>query len=150
MMRKPSAFLSLCLFTFGCSGLHNSTVWRQEFPAPDGRWIAIAHTEQDGGFGSADIETGVDLKRSDSTVNQGKPTNILEISCNGPVPHVYTLDNKANAGGTVGLTLKWLTAHHLEMTYDGSGSLNFQVVRLADVDISLHDLSRDATPTAPR
>jgi hypothetical protein len=149
IMRRSSLILSFCVFTVACSSVRDPTVWRSELPSPDGGWIAIAHTEQEGGFGSADIETGVDLKRSESTVNQGKPTNVLEISCNGPVAHAYTLDNKANAGGTIGLTMHWLTPKHLEISYNGSGEVNFQVVRLAGLDVSLRDLSKAATAPAP-
>ena len=140
------AALALCLSVSGCRDV--PTIWRAESQSPDGAWLAIAHTEQDGGFGSAMIMTSVDLKRIDGTVNSGKPTNILTFDCPGPAPHAYVLDD-ANAGGTIGLKMKWLTPSRLEVTYDGKADLIFQVARLAPVEISVRDFSKEAIPSPP-
>ena len=39
--------------------------------------------------------------------------------------------------------MKWVAPTHLEVTYDGHATVNLQVVRYGDVDISLRDLSKE-------
>jgi hypothetical protein len=144
-----SVILGVCVLISGCKDV--PTIWRQEVQSPDGSWLAIAHTEQNGGFGSASITTGVDLKRIDGTVHSGRPVDILELWSNGPSPkRPYVLDNDANAGGMVNLTMKWLDPSHLEVTYDGQARVDFQVVKLAGIDISLQDLSKKAASQSPQ
>jgi hypothetical protein len=135
------ALLVVCAFASGCRSV--PTIWRAESRSPDGTWLATAHTEQDGGFGSASIMTSVDLKRVNGTVNSGKPTNVLSFDCPGPAGRAYILDNNANAGGTIDLKMKWLTRSHLEVTYDGKAQVVFQVVKFADAQISLRDTSSE-------
>jgi hypothetical protein len=123
------------------------TIWKAEIPSPDGAWLASARTEQNGGFGSASIVTGVNLKRTDGTVNSGQPFKVLDFDCYGSAPRAYVLD-PANAGGTINLTMKWLTPSHLEVTYDGRANIILQVVKFAGVDISLRDLSKESATTS--
>jgi hypothetical protein len=91
------------------------------------------------------IATGVSLRRPDKTVNSGEPFEILDFICDGPAAKAYVLDS-ANAGGTINLTMKWVTPRHLEVTYDGRATVNLQVVRFADVEISLLDTSKPTSP----
>ena len=93
-----AAGLALC----GCSGRDNLTVWKAEFPSPDQQWIAAADTIQNGGFGSASITTSVYLRRNG---DPRPPVAVLELSCQGPMPHPYVLDNGADAGGSIHLSL---------------------------------------------
>jgi hypothetical protein len=89
----------------------------------------------------ASIDTTVYLK---STRFSNPPTKVLGFSCQGPVPRPYVLDNVANAGGTIDLTMKWLTPSHLEVTYSGrNGSLDFQVAKIRGIEISVQDLSSE-------
>ena len=135
-----------CIFVlvFGCRPtLDDLTVWKGELRSPDGSWIASARTIQNGGFGSADIETIVYLNQNIASRPQ---TEVLGFDCRGPVPRPYVLDNVANAGGTINLTMKWVTPSHLDVTYNGdAGTLDFQVVKLAGIDISVQDFSREPT-----
>jgi hypothetical protein len=110
-----------------------------EVRSPDGLWIASARTIQNGGFGSAHIDTIVYLKQSN--VSQ-PPTEVLGFSCLGPAPRPYVLDN-ANAGGTIDLTMKWITPSHLDVTYDRHPNLSFQVVKYGGINISVRDLSSE-------
>ena len=136
----------LCLLATGCRRRDVPTIWRSEVRSPDGAWIAMAHTEQDGGFGSAWIGTYIDLKRTNGTVNRGEPFNVLAFDCPGPARHAYVLDD-ANAGGTIDLHMRWATPSNLEVTYDGKATVNLQVARFAGVSISLGDMSL-APPTS--
>jgi len=129
---------------FGCAGAA-PTVWHEELPSPDGKWIAIAETQQGGGFGTAAILTTISLK---GTKISNAPQVVLGFSCDGPVPRPYTLDNIANVGGTVDLKMQWVTPTHLDVTYRGHPDVYLQTVKLWGTDISLRNLSSDnrATP----
>jgi len=139
--------LILILGVLLLSGCAAPTVWKAEVRSPDGHYVAIASTVQNGGFGSASIDTRVYLEQANV---RGTRTRVLSFSCNGPVPRPYNLDNKANAGGTIGLQMKWLTPTHLEVTYEGrDGTLDFQAVKYQGIDISLRNLSSNATSPSP-
>jgi len=98
----------------GCKpSLDDLTVWKEVFPSPDGSIVAVAYTIQNGGFGSANIETIVDLKQ----LGSGSGTTVLGLDCDGPMPRPYTLDNIANRGGSVDLTVHWIDATHLQLNY---------------------------------
>lgn len=138
--------IGLCVLAIGCRDNAAPTVWTAEARSPDGLWLATARTDQNGGFGSASIETEVFLLQAN--VSQ-PPIMVLGFSCEGPVPRAYVLDNNANAGGTINLTMKWVTPSHLDVTYNGHAILNFQAVKCAGVDISVRDLSKEAIKTSP-
>jgi hypothetical protein len=70
--------------------------------------------------------------------------DVLAFDCPGPALRPYVLDN-ANAGGTIDLTMKWLTPSHLQVTYDGRADLYFQAVRYDGIDVSVQDLSSETT-----
>jgi hypothetical protein len=138
--------LGFCVLLSGCRPtIDDLTVWKAEVRSPDGLWIASARTIQNGGFGSAHIDTVVDLTQTNASQ---PPTEVLALSCHGPVPRPYVLDNTANAGGTIDLTMKWVTPTHLEVTYDDNPDLDFQTVKYAGIDISVRDLSNDRTDTS--
>jgi hypothetical protein len=126
---------------FGCA---TPTVWHAELPSPDGKWIAIAETQQNGGFGTASISTTVSLK---PTHLSNAPMDVLGFSCEDPVPRAYTLDNTANVGGTIDLKMQWITPTHLDVTYRGHPDVYLQTVKLWGADISLRNLSSDNSVT---
>jgi hypothetical protein len=122
------------------SGCSAPTVWHAELPSTDGAWIAIAETQQGGGFGTAAILTTISLK---GTRISNAPKVVLGFSCEGPVPRPYTLDNIANAGGTIDLKMKWVTSTHLDVTFSGHPDVYLQTVKLWGVDISLRNASSE-------
>ena len=137
--RAVSLFILGGCVLAACSGA--STVWKADVRSPDGSWIASASTTQIGGPGTDAIDTVVYLK---PTKYSNPPQEILAFSSEGPVPRPYVLDNKANAGGTIDLSMKWIAPSHLEVTYDGRRArLNFQVVKYLEIDISVRDLSSE-------
>jgi len=87
--------------------------------------IATARTVANSGFGTGGIWTAVYLNW---TTGSQPPTKILELA-DGP---------KAPGDTVVGM--KWLTPTHLELTYKGNGSLGFQAVKWAGVEISVREL----------
>ncbi len=131
-------FVSTVLGT-GCSSKDDLTVWRTEAPSPDGLWVATADTVQNGGFGSANINTSVYLR---GVNDRRPPAQVLGFSSDGPVPHPYVLDNTANRGGTIALALQWLDATHLRVTHKAHPDLYLQVVNFHNVMISVEDASK--------
>jgi hypothetical protein len=136
----------LCLWTVlivvtGCDRRRALTVWAAQVPSPDLQWIASADTIQNGGFGSGGISTSVYLARAGS---RGSPIEVLTFSCDGPIPRPYVLDNVANKGGSIGLTMKWITSSHLHVVYEDHPQLAFQAVKLAGIDITLENRSEKA------
>jgi len=131
--RDPHAALLAALVGVGClvmPGCHNvATTWSAQTRSPDGQWVAIARTRQWGGPGTAYDATTVHLQRL--RVSQD-PIEILEFS------QQYARMN---------LKMEWLTPTHLEVTYGPSGrpgdhiDLNFQVVKIAGIDVTVRDLS---------
>jgi len=136
------AIIGVCVL--GACGQNGPTIWKVEARFPDGLWTASARTIQNGGFGTASIDTVVYLKR---TKVSEPPMQVLGFSCKGPAPRPYRLDD-ANAGGTINLQMKWVTPSHLEVTYDGNAGLYFQVVKFAGIDISVRDLSSTTTSSS--
>ena len=140
---KPISFiiLAVCLLGFGCDD--STTVWKAEVLSPDGSWIASARTVSGGGFGTDYLDTSVYLQQTDSSGKPfGTPLEVLGFSCNNTqVARPNVLDNIANAGGSIDLTMKWVTRSHLEVTYDKHPDLYFQVVKAEGVDVSVRDLS---------
>ena len=132
--------MGVCVSGFGCG---TATVWKAEVQSPDGLWTASVETIQNGGFGTADIETVVYLMPRNSLFKS--PKEVLQFSCTGPVPRPYTLD-QANAGGTIDLTMKWVTPSHLDVTYDGNPRLDFQLAQYGGVEISARDLNTVGAP----
>jgi hypothetical protein len=133
---KAALLIIIGIGGFSSSCRRDLTIWVAEFPSPDGVWLASVRTFQNGGFGSASIDTVVYLKRVNVSE---RPTEVLNFSCLGPAPHPYALDS-ANAGGTIDLTMKWLTPSHLEVTYNGRATLSSRVDKIGGVYISVKNL----------
>jgi hypothetical protein len=124
-----------------CDRKRELTVWSAQVPSPDLQWIASADTIQNGGFGSGSISTNVYLARAAS---RGSPIEVLTFSCDGPMPRPYVLDNVANKGGSIGLTMKWITPSHLHVVYEDHPQLAFLAVKLAGIDITTENGSEHA------
>ena len=55
------SIMGACVLVAGCHDV--PTIWKEaEARSPDGYWLASAETEQNGGFGTAGIDTSVYLK----------------------------------------------------------------------------------------
>lgn len=113
----------LCLFLAACDD--SKTVWSAESRSPDGYWQASAQTKQYGGPGTAGVITSVYLARTNSSDD---PIKVLEFS-------------QETQLGTIDLQMHWLTKTHLEVTYKGHPTTDFQAIKCADVAISVRDLS---------
>jgi hypothetical protein len=120
----------ICFLMQGCRD-EGTTVWSADTFSPDRQWVANASAKQwRGGLGTAFAATIVNLKRPDGS----KPSiEILEFEDDGTYP-----------SGTATVDMAWLTPTHLEVTYKGHATIDFQVVKCAGIDISVRDLSTEA------
>jgi hypothetical protein len=130
---KAISFITIAVYVLLCGCGGPTTTWSAEARSPDGYWLAVARSEQGGGFGTAYDETTVSLKR----LNWLKSTtHILAFS------HEYA---------TMNLKMEWATPTHLHVTYGESArpgdhvSLNFQVVKTSGIDVSVQYVSANAT-----
>jgi hypothetical protein len=120
--------LSVGIFAVGFSCDAGETTWSSEARSPDGLWLATATSRSEGGGPTAydfTIVTLKFLKRSDA------PTEILGFTQQSP---------------TMNLRMEWVTPKHLHVTYGPRGasdhvSLDFQVVKMSGIEISVRDLS---------
>jgi hypothetical protein len=131
--------MTFCFLTLGCGNKDDLVVWKAKITSPDGLWVAKAETIQNGGFGNGEIHTSVSLARENP---KAVAQDVLVVECDGPIPHPYTLDNSANKGGCIGLTMAWPTSKHLHLTYEARQGtyVVFQAVKLWDVDITVESV----------
>ena len=127
---KLSSFLKSTLFlTLACcailSGCKSAPVWSGEAKSPDGKTIATASTFQDAGFLAGGTQTTVYLNWA---VGSQSKTLILAYS-DGPTAQ------------DMGVEMRWLTPTHLELSYEGQRSLDFQAVKCNGIDITLREIS---------
>jgi len=135
-----------CVLLSSCTSKADLTVWKADYPAPDGSYIATADTVQNGGLGSGGIETSVYVAQ---TGHSDQITQIVGFSCDGPISRPYVLDNVANAGGGIDLAVNWITPTHLDVTYRGRGEAFFQAVKFGKITITLENLADSGTNSKP-
>jgi len=126
--------LVLCMVVSGCVNKNDLLVWKETIPSPDGAYTAIAETIQNGGFGSADIGTIVELEQTNIPKTNSK---VIAFDCQGPVLRPYMLDNVANKGGTIDLSVKWISPKELLVTYSGNPIIDFQAIKYQIITIEL-------------
>jgi len=102
------------------------TTWSAESRSPDGRMVVTARTIQTSGIGTGDSGTFVYLNW---TTGSQSPTIILAFT------------DAPNEPGSMSVGMNWLTPKHLELTYKGPRTLDFEAVKCHGVDISVRDLS---------
>jgi hypothetical protein len=138
---------AVCFFGFGCRpSLDDLTIWKAEARSPDGHWVAVARTIQNGGFGTGALDTRVYLSQSNSSE---PPREVLVFDCSGPVPRPYVLDNVANAS-VIDLAMRWTAPTHLDVAYNGrKATLSYQVHNWNGVDVSARDALSETTSNEP-
>jgi hypothetical protein len=115
---------TLLIFTMsvlvGCK--NSERTWSAEAKSPDGKLVVTAETLEPGGWGtSAPPETYVDLNW---TSGSQRPTV------------VFSFNDGSNVPVALKVGLHWLTARHLELTYDSNATIDFQAIKWGEVEIS--------------
>jgi len=135
--------LGICLVGAGCQDV--ATTWSTEATSPDGRWVAVARSQQWGGPGTAYDATTVYLRLTKSGQHPIVDFLFPDPFCQRQVL-VFSQEY-----ATINLTMKWVSPTHLDVAYGPSSrpgdqvSIVFQVVKCAGVDISVRELSSDTT-----
>jgi hypothetical protein len=121
---KPIRLLTfgVCILVSCCDG--PKTTWSAESRSPDGKMIATARTIQTSGIGTGDPGTFIYLNR---TKGSQSPTIILALLADEP--------------GDMDVGMNWLSQTHLELTYKGHRSIDFQAVKCHGIEISTRELS---------
>jgi hypothetical protein len=115
-----------CLSTVGChKGVE--TIWTTQIRSPDGQWIANARTDQSSGFGTDGAITAVYLTPYNGS---RPPVRILSLS-----------QNQNAQTSLIDLKMTWKDSTHLDVTYKEHPNLDFQAVKYAGIEISIHDIS---------
>lgn len=123
-MRACFVVATFALLISGCE-FSVRTVWSTQVKSPDGQWIASGRSELHSGPGNAAIQTGVYLKRTDSS----SPEETV----------LLFFDQTSGSKGTVRAKISWLSPSHMEVTLSGHPNLDVQVIRYAGIDISIEE-----------
>jgi hypothetical protein len=121
--------LGVCFLLSGCMKGGSETTWSAESRSPDGKRVATAFTVEQSGFGTGGGGTNVYLNW---TAGSQRKLLVLAFS-----------DGPSQPGG-MNVGMNWLTPTHLELTYKGQRTLDFQAVKCYGVDISVRDTSSPA------
>jgi len=116
--RTISAILTL----FALTSCADPKVWAAECRSPDRVWTVSAYSVEHGGFGTAGVETILELKRADNSCSPGR---VLAFAEGGP---------------EIKLRMQWDNAAHLSVTYDADPEiLYYQVVKACGIDITVRN-----------
>jgi hypothetical protein len=117
--------LTTSIFMSSCLG--SRTIWSAEAKSPDGRVVALARAIlRNKGLS---IISGVDTEVYLNWVDDRRPpVLILNLSDASDMPVDTNVD------------MKWLTPTHLEMTYKGNQSVDFEAIKWGKIDISVRSL----------
>ena len=124
--------ISLCLLT-GCK--NSERTWSAEAKSPDGKIVATAETLEPGGWGTgAPAETYVSLNWTSGSQNSTQ---------------IFSFNDGPNEPGCMNIGMTWLTPRHLELTYKGHPSIDFEAVKWQEVVMSARNLSTTANSGTP-
>jgi hypothetical protein len=125
---------SLCVT--GCRN-DGTIVWSAEVHSPDRRWLASAATKQWGGPGGAYVSTSVYLRPIGSNQRAFELLGLAD-------PTAYPI-------GITSVKLTWITPTHLDIDYSDRSTVDLQVVKFQDIEITAQARSRDsASPPSHR
>ena len=120
-------FIALFLLT-NCK--NSERTWAAEAKSPDGKIIVTAETLGPGGWGTGDpAETYVLINWTSGSQSSTK---------------IFSFNDGPNEPGGMNVGMNWLTSKHLELTYKGHPSIDFEAIKWQDVVISARNLSTAA------
>jgi hypothetical protein len=112
--------VTVCFWLFGCKA---APTWSTESRSPEGRMVAKAEAFTNSGFAAPGPSTTfVYLKQT-----TGSQEAVLIFAFSEGLPD------------RMQVKIDWLSPVHLELTYVGQHTIDFQAVRYAGVDISVRN-----------
>lgn len=118
--------VAACLLTAACKA---APKWSAESRSPDGRMIATAEAFMNGGFAApGPPATFVYLRRT-----SGSAKRVLVFAFS---------EGAASVPAAMEVRMTWLTPTHLELTYKGQHTVDFEAVEYAGVTISVEEAPR--------
>lgn len=119
----------IILGTLLLSGCKAGPTWSTESRSPDGSMIATAEAFANGGFAAPGPTTTFVYLRA--TRGSQKPVLIFAFSEGPP--------------DSMEVKISWLTPRHLDVTYEGEHTVDFQAVKYDGVDISIRNAALGST-----
>lgn len=111
----------VCMLAAGCA--ERQPTWSSQVGAPDGGWVAEAHTMKDTS-GRHSVETVVELKRR---LDSRRSAKVLSFT---------------DDGAAMGLQMTWPEPNHLQVTFrDSPAVLSYHVAKTMGVDVSVRNLA---------
>lgn len=110
-----------------CNDDH-SVIWSADIASPDGAWLVHAETIQQSGPGNAAVFTEIGLGQRGQhqrTIIVGLSHSIAPRPLEPPV------------------AMRWSTNRKLTVEYDPSSEVNFQAVKLADIEVTAEPMQQD-------
>jgi hypothetical protein len=130
--RKAVLLLAFGACVFASSCRSSETIWSVEATSPDGNVVAKASAV---------------TRNTSLSIISGTDTNVYLnwVGDQRPPTLVLSLADGSDHPVDTNLELKWLTPTHLELTYKGNQTVNFQATKWANIDISVRDLASEKT-----
>jgi hypothetical protein len=122
MHRIFSVLVVLSGILIGCQQ-DVAVIWSAKVESPDGKWLAVAETEQHGGPGTAGIVTEVRLRRETASAS-----DIL----------ILELFHNEDSIKPIDLRMNWRDRSHLQISYTTNANVDFEAIKCCGtIQISL-------------
>jgi hypothetical protein len=122
--------IGACAFTSSCKS--SETIWSAEAKSPDGKVVAsVRAVLRNKGLS---IISGVDTYVYLNWAGDRRPSMLILSLADGS-------DNPVDTN----VEMKWLTPTHLELTYNGNQTVDFEAIKWAAVDISVRNPVNEKT-----
>jgi hypothetical protein len=124
-LSRASLIIAMLGILVACK--NSERTWSAESKSPDGKIVATAETLAPAGWGTASpAETYVSLNW---TSGSQEPTVVFSFNAGSQ------MKSNMNVG------MHWVTLRHLELTYRGSPTIDFQAIQWQNVEISARSIA---------
>jgi hypothetical protein len=123
-----------CFLIFGCQ--NSQTIWSAESRSPDGKVVATARAIARNQGLSIISGTDTDVHLRWASGSRGD-VSILELA------------DATDAPVNTQVEMNWLSPDHLELTFKGNQTIEFQAIKWAGINISVRHLSSQTSNSSP-
>jgi hypothetical protein len=125
-MKQAMVLVTICSCALLSACGDSATIWSAQAESPNGHLIATAQTIQNGGPGTASVDTAVYLKQPKSS----QP----------PLLIVGFTNESAYPSGITAVQLHWQSNSQLDITYKSGATIDFQAIKALGADIAVHEV----------